>query len=88
MISAFQRKRCVGVVRCVQCPPGHYIDRDTVQCVRCPANTVAHGESPHGVDSCIACGEGMHAVDNVRCASSCHYTSPGGRKYDFTNLAR
>ena len=76
------------VVRCVQCPPGQYIDTNTTQCVRCPAGTVIHGRSLHGAESCVECGEGLHAVDGVKCVTSCRYTSPTGRKYDFTHLAR
>ena len=79
----------VIVCRCVPCPKNHYIDAQSKQCEACPQGTVLPSSSSSwGVESCRACGEGLHrSRDGDACVTSCKYTDPNsGHQFDFTNL--
>lgn len=43
---------------CVSCPAGHYIDKKTSQCQKCPPNTVLSGDNIYGKERCQPCGPG------------------------------
>ena len=81
---------CVNIkllFRCIPCPEGNYVDPNTTQCRPCPANTVARGLNPWGVESCTHCGEGLVPYKNSQCVTTCRYSSSDGHAYDFTPLS-
>lgn len=43
---------------CVPCPAGHYIDKKTNQCQKCPPNTILSGQNVYGKEACQPCGPG------------------------------
>ncbi|CAJ0602258.1 unnamed protein product [Cylicocyclus nassatus] len=56
--------------QCIPCPPGHFMTPGTHQCALCPPNTVANTSSDRiGIETCITCGENLHALDGVACRS-------------------
>lgn len=69
---------------CDRCPPGQIMGNGT-ECKPCPGNTIVstNGDEP----VCVACAEGLKAVDGQKCVTSCTYKKPNGRIYDFSKMA-
>ncbi|XP_018432286.1 PREDICTED: UPF0577 protein KIAA1324 homolog [Nanorana parkeri] len=77
--------------QCISCPPGHYIDKKTINCISCPPNTYLQSHLPFGKETCTKCGPGTKSNDaHSLCFNDCKMTvSSGGEKlmYDFTSLS-
>nr|DBA33904.1 TPA: hypothetical protein GDO54_001524 [Pyxicephalus adspersus] len=77
--------------QCISCPPGHYIDKRTSNCIPCPDNTYLQSHLPVGEETCTQCGPGTKSNDaHSLCFNDCKMTvSTGGETlmYDFSLLS-
>ncbi|XP_035257144.1 endosome/lysosome-associated apoptosis and autophagy regulator family member 2-like [Anguilla anguilla] len=75
---------------CVPCPAGHYIDKDTNQCMECPPDTYLSGHQIYGKESCVPCGPGSRSnKDHSLCFSDCSFSHVDQNRtltYDFSPL--
>ncbi|XP_057203466.1 endosome/lysosome-associated apoptosis and autophagy regulator family member 2 isoform X1 [Triplophysa rosa] len=75
---------------CVPCPAGHYIDKETNQCLECPPNTVLSGHHIYGKDACQPCGPGSKGnKEHSVCFSDCLFTHTERNRtlqFDFSAL--
>uniref|UniRef100_A0A8C9N5Q8 Endosome-lysosome associated apoptosis and autophagy regulator family member 2 n=1 Tax=Serinus canaria TaxID=9135 RepID=A0A8C9N5Q8_SERCA len=77
---------------CVPCPPGHYIEKETSQCMECPANTFLSIHQVYGMEACIPCGPGSKSTkDHSACFSDClvsYVRDNQSLNYNFSNLSQ
>uniref|UniRef100_UPI00398F5360 endosome/lysosome-associated apoptosis and autophagy regulator family member 2 n=1 Tax=Pristiophorus japonicus TaxID=55135 RepID=UPI00398F5360 len=76
---------------CVQCPAGHYIDKDTNKCKDCPPNTYLSAHHAYGIEACIPCGPGSKSnKDHSICFNDCSFTHALENhtlKFDLSNFS-
>ncbi|XP_036373388.1 endosome/lysosome-associated apoptosis and autophagy regulator family member 2-like [Megalops cyprinoides] len=76
---------------CVPCPAGHYIDKDTNQCMECPPDTYLSGHQIYGKEACLPCGPGSKSnKEHSVCFSDCSFSHTVQNRtltYDFSPLS-
>ncbi|KAJ8395655.1 hypothetical protein AAFF_G00028920 [Aldrovandia affinis] len=75
---------------CIPCPAGHYVDKDTNQCIECPPDTYLSGHQIYGKEACLPCGPGSRSNKvHSACFSNCSFSHTVQNQtlaYDFSQL--
>ncbi|KAM4747919.1 endosome/lysosome-associated apoptosis and autophagy regulator family member 2 [Rhinophrynus dorsalis] len=76
---------------CVPCPAGHFIEKESNMCKKCPPNTYLSPHQVYGKEACIPCGPGSRSnKDRSACYSDCSVSYVHENQtltYNFNNLS-
>ncbi|KAJ8349193.1 hypothetical protein AAFF_G00182920, partial [Aldrovandia affinis] len=73
---------------CIPCPAGHYVDKDTNQCIECPPDTYLSGHQIYGKEACLPCGPGSRSNKvHSACFSNCSFSHTGTKYFHFFNIS-